>query len=365
MARARSIKPGFFKNDQLAELPMSDRLLFSGLWMLADREGRLEDRPKRIKAEIFPYDDVDVDGCLSRLNDAGFITRYCVGSERFICIPTWLRHQNPHKNEPLSRIPPPVNVPVVNPECTDELDTCPEEIESDTEELGSTPADLRLLTPDSGLLTPDYRTRSTPTPTPSGLPFLEIQYHYSRHRDFHKPNKRDSVAAESLVARSGATMTEVSIVLLLDGYHDDEAERKRGYSFPNFLRWQLKHPESEGVPYGDTIPQTWNEIVTSAPYRWNGHAPLEDLRASARDPDFVAKWVEICRECQKLIESDPDFYTWLTLPWVLAEKNKRRNWERILNRDFKPKPKPTPKPARGTFDDVIAKLESASDDAGK
>jgi len=32
------------------------RLLYPGLWMLADREGRLEDRPLRIKAEILPYD---------------------------------------------------------------------------------------------------------------------------------------------------------------------------------------------------------------------------------------------------------------------------------------------------------------------
>jgi hypothetical protein len=33
------------------------RLLFTGLWCLADREGRLEDRPAEIKAEIFSYDD--------------------------------------------------------------------------------------------------------------------------------------------------------------------------------------------------------------------------------------------------------------------------------------------------------------------
>ena len=49
MARARNIKPGFFKNEFLAEMPCEVRLLFIGLWTLADREGRLEDRPKRIK----------------------------------------------------------------------------------------------------------------------------------------------------------------------------------------------------------------------------------------------------------------------------------------------------------------------------
>jgi hypothetical protein len=76
MARIRTIKPSFFKNELIAELQMTTRLLFIGLWTLADREGRLEDRPKRIKAEVFPYDNVDVDDQLSRLQSAGFILRY-------------------------------------------------------------------------------------------------------------------------------------------------------------------------------------------------------------------------------------------------------------------------------------------------
>ena len=61
MARSRNIKPGFFKNELLAELPFEYRILLQGLWCQADRDGLLEARPKRLKAEIFPYDDVDVD----------------------------------------------------------------------------------------------------------------------------------------------------------------------------------------------------------------------------------------------------------------------------------------------------------------
>jgi hypothetical protein len=52
--RACNIKPGFFKNEVLGTAVPILSLLFSGLWGLADREGRLEDRPLRIKAEIFP-----------------------------------------------------------------------------------------------------------------------------------------------------------------------------------------------------------------------------------------------------------------------------------------------------------------------
>lgn len=110
MARARNIKPGFFKNEILGEMPMEARMLFIGLWTLADREGRLEDRPKRIKMELFPYDSFDVDPMLSRLQADGFLTRYEVGGFRFIQIENFVKHQDPHYKEKASEIPPPEGV---------------------------------------------------------------------------------------------------------------------------------------------------------------------------------------------------------------------------------------------------------------
>ena len=106
MARARTIKPGFFKNEDLCALPFAARLLFAGLWTIADRDGRLEDRPKRIKAEVFPYDDLDCEDLLCILQSADFIQRYeSVDGLRYISIPSWKKHQNPHKNETVSIIP--------------------------------------------------------------------------------------------------------------------------------------------------------------------------------------------------------------------------------------------------------------------
>ena len=105
--RARNIKPGFFKNDVLAEMDFAGRLLFIGLWGLADREGRLEDRPKKIKAEVFPYDDVDVDSFLGELAKRSFIIRYEVAGERYIQIVNFDKHQNPHPRETPSNIPAP------------------------------------------------------------------------------------------------------------------------------------------------------------------------------------------------------------------------------------------------------------------
>lgn len=104
--RARNIKPGFFKNDELAECSLEARIVFQGLWCMADREGRLKDRPKRIKAEALPYDDADPEAMLCELSRAGFIVRYEVKGERFIHVVNFLEHQKPHQNEKESDIPP-------------------------------------------------------------------------------------------------------------------------------------------------------------------------------------------------------------------------------------------------------------------
>lgn len=105
MARARNIKPGFYKNEDLAECSERARLLFPGLWMLADREGRLEDRPRRIKGEIFPFDAFDVDPLLDELARWNFIRRYVVAGVRYIQVLRFLDHQSPHGTEKDSEIP--------------------------------------------------------------------------------------------------------------------------------------------------------------------------------------------------------------------------------------------------------------------
>lgn len=107
MARARGIKPGFFTNEDLAEIDPLGRLLFAGLWCVADRAGRLEDRPKRLKIEILPYDDCDVDALLQALHDRGFIQRYTVDEHRLIQVVSFAKHQSPHHQERESRLPPP------------------------------------------------------------------------------------------------------------------------------------------------------------------------------------------------------------------------------------------------------------------
>lgn len=106
MARSRTIKPGFFTNEDLVEIEPLGRLLFIGLWTLADREGRLVDRPRKIKMNLLPCDNCDADALLQDLANAGFIIRYEVNGERYIQISNFTKHQNIHPKEVKSNLPP-------------------------------------------------------------------------------------------------------------------------------------------------------------------------------------------------------------------------------------------------------------------
>ena len=107
--RSRNIKPGFFRNEDLARLGPSAMLLFEGLWLIADRAGCLEYRPERIKADLFPYTSMDVETELDKLGTAGFIQVYELseGSKPIaIEVVNFTKHQNPHKNERPSDLKP-------------------------------------------------------------------------------------------------------------------------------------------------------------------------------------------------------------------------------------------------------------------
>ena len=121
MARSRTLKIGFFKNETLCEHSEATRLLFAGLMLMADREGRLQDRPRYIKAELFPYQDVDTDSMLSDLARSGFVVRYEVEGSKYVWIPNFLKHQRPHPHEPKSEIPP---CPETAIRCRGDVMTC-------------------------------------------------------------------------------------------------------------------------------------------------------------------------------------------------------------------------------------------------
>lgn len=199
MARARNIKPGFFKNEDLAECTPWARLCFIGLWTLADREGRLEDRPRRIKGELFAFDSVEVDPLLVELEKHGFIARYTVDGLGIIQIINFGKHQNPHHREPKSDLPPPQSLgldPVGNPPEPRALDPC-----NDPKARGKPEASPRLSPDESAkdggetVLIPDsgFRSRERASPRGSRLPLDELPDEWRAFCQVERPDLNPEV----------------------------------------------------------------------------------------------------------------------------------------------------------------------------
>lgn len=157
--RARNIKPGYFKNEDLAECAPLARILFAGLWCMADKAGRLEDRPRKIKAECLPFDECDVEQLLSELISHNFIVRYEVAGGRYIEIVNFRLHQKPHYKEEESTLPSRADVRPTKKQRRVKVDSTMKQPRAD--ENASCPSDFLIadsLIPDSGLL------ESPPTP---------------------------------------------------------------------------------------------------------------------------------------------------------------------------------------------------------
>ena len=109
MTRIRTVKPDLFKHEDLYEAEMTShlplRMAFIALFSCCDREGRFCWRPRRLKIEMLPYDDVDMTQILDALVIHGFIKKYQCSGEWYGCITSWLRHQRVNQREPESEIP--------------------------------------------------------------------------------------------------------------------------------------------------------------------------------------------------------------------------------------------------------------------
>ena len=156
MARARNIKPAFFDNDELAENEPLGRLLFIGLWTLADHNGNLEWRSKRIKKQVLAYDNCDIDKLAINLDKSGFIRFYSDGENLFVNVLNFNKHQNPHKNEREKGS----DIPSYSESARQLVDLKGLTINRDLSglernESDSNPADSLILNPDSLSLIPD------------------------------------------------------------------------------------------------------------------------------------------------------------------------------------------------------------------
>lgn len=103
MARIRTVKPELWTDEKVVELDYADRLLFIGLWNFVDDQGFIDYRPKRIKMQVFPADDVDVAAALQRLREVGLVDFYALANSHepsVVLVRNWEKHQrvsNPAK----------------------------------------------------------------------------------------------------------------------------------------------------------------------------------------------------------------------------------------------------------------------------
>jgi hypothetical protein len=111
MARMRSLKPEFWADEDLADLPRDARLLYMGLWNLADEHARLRGDARYVKGQLFPYDDdLDPDAVerlLKPLADSGKVVRYTIAGRSYMFLPTLSKHQRLEPERVPSRLPAP------------------------------------------------------------------------------------------------------------------------------------------------------------------------------------------------------------------------------------------------------------------
>ena len=111
MARMRSVKPEFWTDEDLADLRRDARLLYLGLWNIADEHARLRGDPRYVKGQIFPYDDdlppEAIGGLLSELASAGKVLRYKVAGRSYLFLPNLAKHQRLEAEKVPSRLPGP------------------------------------------------------------------------------------------------------------------------------------------------------------------------------------------------------------------------------------------------------------------
>jgi hypothetical protein len=134
MPRIRSIKPSFFRSEDVSALPLRARLTWIGLWTHCDDQGRAKDNSRLIKGDVWPLDNInlrEIEEDLETLATHGRIVRYEVDGKRYLEIVNWHVHQAISKPTP-SRIPAPSQGRIlVDEEPPDDLDDEPEDDHSE------------------------------------------------------------------------------------------------------------------------------------------------------------------------------------------------------------------------------------------
>ena len=105
MARIRTIKPEFFTSDDIVSMTPLARLFYVSLWCEADREGRLEWKPRTLKLRYLPGDNCNIEELANELIEGGLIVLYEVDGKEYAEILSFKKHQVINNRESESKIP--------------------------------------------------------------------------------------------------------------------------------------------------------------------------------------------------------------------------------------------------------------------
>lgn len=219
MARARNIKPAFFTNEQVSENCPLGRLLFIGLWTMADYKGDLEWKEKTLKIQILPWDECSLKQLAINLDKSGLIRFYSDGVKTYINIPNFEKHQNPHKNErdKGSEIPAycesmrqviDLKELAINP---DKSRLVPESSHSDR-------ADPLILNPDSPIPIPESRTLKPESikPPTANAAAVDVFAHWQMRMN-HPGAKLDAKRTKQITAALKLGYTVDHLKAAIDG----------------------------------------------------------------------------------------------------------------------------------------------------
>lgn len=215
MARIRTIKPGFWTDSKVVARTPFARLMFIGMWNFSECDlGHLSDDAAALKRQILPDDDVDGDGLVNELVDAGLVARIqTLSGRRYLHVVHLADHQ---KLDP--RWSP--RCPV----CTETRPLSPDHTETHASDVVA-----RQYSPQERKGQDSKRTSSTAARSTVDDPdFVRFWDVYPR-----KVGKGEARKVWAKLGKSGVDSREV--IAGAERYRDDVARRRLGQEY-------IKHP---------------------------------------------------------------------------------------------------------------------------
>lgn len=312
--RIRTIKPSFWSSATIASVSRDARLVFIGLWNIADDEGRLLGGAKGLAGALFEHDE-DVDGkrmsaWLDELETRRLIERYSVKGVAHICIPGFGEHQKIDKRFP-SRLPPPPDLVGESPRLLSDGSEgssravggkSASEVGSQKSEVGSQKLECGRAAPPKQLPPAPLRPVIVVEPPPPPVECLEERAERAQSAAIVKAGVRDQFAARN--ARAGAALGRPQTpqellamrVLVVDG----EIVVRAGEGVtgqPLTVIWAKRYPSLDGkgspqrASIAEVLVRAW---VASCRWGWSLDAG-----------EYLSRWARILAE-----ESQKVRYAW-------------------------------------------------------